>query len=135
MSDQTKQQYSIEFAYVSTGQFFRTEAFLNAEEKKQMAEILKAYLSIGAIEQESIRPVMDIDQDFDAALNGIMSALKGDVASKSQSKCQNCERSWPTQMLPEVRDLRMRVAPGEPMPSGECPVCYAVCHPDPATES
>jgi len=44
-------------------------------------------------------------------------------------ECQNCGSVWDAEDLREVEDLHMRVAPGEPMPSGECPSCGAVCHP------
>lgn len=45
------------------------------------------------------------------------------------SECQNCQMVWADKVLKDVRDLTQRVAPGEPMPSGECPSCGAVCHP------
>lgn len=44
-------------------------------------------------------------------------------------ECQNCGMRWAEDDLRVVRHLTMRVLPGEPMPSGECPVCGAVCHP------
>lgn len=45
------------------------------------------------------------------------------------SKCQNCRTLTPTEELFEPDRLWERVAPGEPMPSGECPECRALCHP------
>jgi len=48
---------------------------------------------------------------------------------EAQSICQNCERVWNDDELFEVKDLTLRVAPGDPMRSGECPECGAVCHP------
>jgi hypothetical protein len=44
-------------------------------------------------------------------------------------ECQNCGAVWPEHELLEVKDVLERVAPGEPMPAGECPKCGAVCHP------
>lgn len=44
-------------------------------------------------------------------------------------ECQKCERWWAEADLDQVRHLSMRVSPGEPMPSGQCPECGAVCHP------
>ena len=46
--------------------------------------------------------------------------------------CQNCQRRFTEDELTNpIPDLTQRVLPGEPMPSGECPVpdCRAVCHP------
>jgi len=43
--------------------------------------------------------------------------------------CQNC--GWETEdpsQLHEIEDLLERVAPGEPMPHGQCPECGALCH-------
>lgn len=44
-------------------------------------------------------------------------------------ECQNCGKRWPLEKLKEILHLLERVAPGEIMPSGECPECGAVCHP------
>jgi DNA-directed RNA polymerase subunit RPC12/RpoP len=41
--------------------------------------------------------------------------------------CQDCGKKWPTAALYPVRDAGQRVAPGEPMPAGECPECGALC--------
>ena len=47
-------------------------------------------------------------------------------------QCQNCERRFAEdELINPIPDLCQRVAPGEPMPSGECPACGAVCHPMP----
>ena len=43
-------------------------------------------------------------------------------------ECQNCGMRWAEDDLRVVRNLTMRVLPGEPMPSGECPECGALCH-------
>jgi len=48
---------------------------------------------------------------------------------RDQSECQNCGQVWPDDELEPAKDLRQRVAPGEPFPSGECPACGALCHP------
>jgi hypothetical protein len=47
----------------------------------------------------------------------------------ARSRCQNCERVWHDALVEPVQHVFERVLPGEPMPSGECPVCGAVCHP------
>jgi hypothetical protein len=44
--------------------------------------------------------------------------------------CDGCNATWDVDDLPAVTDLAQRVAPGEPMPAGECPACGAVCHID-----
>ena len=48
-----------------------------------------------------------------------------------RSKCQNCGRIWKDSELHDIDRLHERVSPGEPMPSGECPVpdCGALCQP------
>jgi hypothetical protein len=46
-----------------------------------------------------------------------------------QHECQNCAELWGEEELKEIKDIFQRVAPGEPMPSGECPECGALCHP------
>jgi hypothetical protein len=47
------------------------------------------------------------------------------------AKCQDCCRVWDLDELRPIQDLGQRVAPGEPMPSGECadPECGALCQP------
>ncbi len=46
-----------------------------------------------------------------------------------ESECQNCGQRWPFAALKEIQHIHQRVAPGEPMPSGECPDCGALCQP------
>jgi hypothetical protein len=44
-------------------------------------------------------------------------------------QCQNCGRLFKEdELVNPIPDLEQRVAPGEVMPSGECPACGAVCH-------
>jgi hypothetical protein len=43
--------------------------------------------------------------------------------------CQNCDWKGPESELKPIKDIGQRVAPGEPMPSGECPECGCLCHP------
>lgn len=45
--------------------------------------------------------------------------------------CQNCGRKWlDGHLVNPIPHLHERVAAGEPMPSGECPTCGALCHPE-----
>lgn len=43
--------------------------------------------------------------------------------------CQNCAWRGQTSDLKEIKDFHERVMPGEPVPSGECPECGALCQP------
>ena len=43
-------------------------------------------------------------------------------------ECQDCGHRFPENRLKGIKDIHERAAPGEPMPSGECPECGAVCH-------
>lgn len=51
----------------------------------------------------------------------------------AMSRCQNCDWQGPDEQLgrqiEDTPDLLERVAPGEPMPTGECPECRALCQP------
>lgn len=50
-------------------------------------------------------------------------------AGKDQFECQNCGEVWgENELVNPIPDLVERVAPGEPMPAGECPECGALCH-------
>lgn len=44
-------------------------------------------------------------------------------------ECQNCGKLWTEEQLNEVENLEQRVAPGDTVPTGECPECGAVCQP------
>lgn len=46
------------------------------------------------------------------------------------NRCQNCDSLWMDgELINPIHDLEQRVAPGEPMPSGECPECGCLCQP------
>lgn len=47
-------------------------------------------------------------------------------------KCENCQWKGARPLPMPEKDIHERVSPGEPMPSGECPECNAVCHPVPS---
>lgn len=50
-------------------------------------------------------------------------------ASRIVYACQNCEWEGPEEnLVVPIPHLEERVAPGERMPAGECPVCGALCH-------
>ena len=47
-------------------------------------------------------------------------------------ECGNCGKVWDeerlTRVFPDIPDLTERIAPGEPVPAGECPECSALVH-------
>jgi hypothetical protein len=47
-------------------------------------------------------------------------------------RCDNCEKKWPIENLVWIpsHELKARVDPGGIMPSGECPLCGALCYPE-----
>lgn len=66
-----------------------------------------------------------------------MSAAKVEAAPLSDHlyRCNDCLRVWRAEQLVNVGDIPgifERVAPGEPMPAGECPKDGALCHEAPA---
>lgn len=126
---EVKKQYSIEFVYAENGQIFQTGAMLTEDEKRDFERVLERYEAVGAIEQVMISEPKSVPQDFDAALDEVREALIHEVDDEDMSKCQNCDLVWADSILINpIPDLSMRVAPGEIMPSGECPACGAVCH-------
>jgi hypothetical protein len=51
------------------------------------------------------------------------------IRVKLTEECQNCGKRWTEdELLLPIPHLEERVSPGEPMPSGECPECRALCH-------
>lgn len=54
------------------------------------------------------------------------------IEQEELHQCQNCERTFTADQLREIQDFHERVAPGEEVPSGECPDCGALCHELPA---
>ena len=44
--------------------------------------------------------------------------------------CAKCGAKWKEDDLNTIKDLSVRVVPGEIMPSGECPACRSLCHRD-----
>jgi len=50
-------------------------------------------------------------------------------ATEGKHECQNCGENMEAALLNDICDIAQRVAVGEPVPSGECPYCGALCHP------
>jgi hypothetical protein len=83
---------------------------------------------------QAVRPYViaaDASQSSDFQGTNARLILKGHEwdANEPLSECQDCGGVFPQSKLKPVKDLHARVAPGEPMPSGECPECGAVCQP------
>lgn len=55
--------------------------------------------------------------------------LRDGGGMNTYSECQDCGATWRDDRLKEIHHIFARVAPGEPMPSGECPACGALCQP------
>jgi hypothetical protein len=54
--------------------------------------------------------------------------IRGTFANENDDCiCQNCEQTWELSELNQIKDIFQRVAPGEPMPAGECPDCGCLC--------
>ena len=52
------------------------------------------------------------------------------VKTMDRSQCQDCGKIFADDQLETItHGIWERVAPGEPMPSGECPECGALCQP------
>lgn len=51
-------------------------------------------------------------------------------ANVAVHECGNCGEFHERDKLNPIKDIEQRVAPDEPMPSGECPDCGALCHPN-----
>jgi hypothetical protein len=124
-----QKQYIIEFIFADSGQIFRTGASMTGDGKETMERLLDKYAEGGVVEHPYVAELKPVEQGFDAALDEIREAIDNDVHDDTRNKCQNCDREWPDSMLiTPIPDLEQRAAPGEIMPSGECPACGAVCH-------
>jgi len=49
-------------------------------------------------------------------------------ATTELARCASCAWVDEQHLLLDIKDIRQRVAPGEPMPAGECPRCGALAH-------
>jgi hypothetical protein len=55
--------------------------------------------------------------------------VPGNTDAETVYECQDCGKRWLLDELKlDIPDIQQRVAPGEPMPAGECPDCGALCH-------
>jgi len=69
------------------------------------------------------------DLEFDYEDNCVADAAKHAVANNDLHRCENCGAVHAQPDLKVVEDYSMRVEPGNPAPSGECPDCGALCYP------
>lgn len=66
---------------------------------------------------------------FASQLQAVEDAIADAISGGELSECQNCGAIHANENLNEIKHLSMRVAAGEPHPSGECPECGALCQP------
>jgi len=71
--------------------------------------------------------VSDLPADHPARVFVEQIILEVESAFYDRSACQNCGKEWDNGQLNPIQDIHQRVEPGEPMPSGECPDCGALC--------
>lgn len=57
----------------------------------------------------------------------VANAPKKNTRLRPEVYCQDCNWQGQVEECEEVKNLTQRVAPGEPMPVGECPKCGALC--------
>jgi hypothetical protein len=55
--------------------------------------------------------------------------MKPSDPNRSECRCQDCAWKGDETDCNAIEDLFEQMAPGEPMPSGECPTCGALCQP------
>jgi hypothetical protein len=90
-------------------------------------------------DQRSAEETLVSERDVSALTKSdLLETLRKDARNRHEDEgdslhqCQNCGTLYLfSELTNPVPDLQERVAPGEPMPSGECPEadCRAVCHP------
>jgi hypothetical protein len=83
-------------------------------------EMQREYMVIGS---PSSATVFDVFEDV------IDSGPMSRIDLSDVSECQNCGLRWTSDELEPITGLLERVAPGEPMPSGQCSSCGALCQP------
>jgi hypothetical protein len=70
-----------------------------------------------------------------ANLRADVAALQVSLADAEESEepplhqCGNCARAFLVEQLEPIKDIAERLAPGDTVPSGECPSCHALCYP------
>ena len=90
-------------------------------------------------DQHSIEETLVREHDVSAVAKAdLLETLRKDARNRYEAegdslhRCENCGNLYLfSELTNPIHDLHERVAPGEPMPSGECPAaeCRAVCHP------
>ena len=68
----------------------------------------------------------DLDEEVPEVL--LIEALGKALGKEDRAECDGCGRSFFWESLDPTCDLHQRVAPGEPLPAGQCPACGALCH-------
>lgn len=69
------------------------------------------------------------DISYESKEAAIQAASDDAKAIYSLSECQNCGKIHSEENLVEIKDYHLRVSPGEPAPTGECPDCGCLCQP------
>lgn len=63
-------------------------------------------------------------------LDGADDASEWQFDAPDACSCDDCSWAGTVDELQPIKHLHQRVAPGEPMPDGECPSCGALVHAD-----
>lgn len=69
-----------------------------------------------------------LDADGEEYLESDLRLVEADEFGQPLAKCDNCDWTGPESQLNEIVDFDQRVAPGEPIPVGECSECGCLAH-------
>lgn len=82
------------------------------------------------LEMDFVTPdLVQLINETDVLMHNTINANKPDIIDgKHIAACQNCDWRGPRADLNPIQHIHQRVAPGEPMPAGECPRCGCLAH-------
>lgn len=122
MCAQTAEHFVVYHINEQTGGFYDHAYFTREECGGYMP-------AFGQAREEYVKRCVEAGLDPAQTMPSPPKGTEPKISTRRDSRCQDCGLIVGEKALDHIQGLTKRISPGEPVPSGQCPECGALCTP------